>query len=615
MCGIFGWVSKNPLERNLPLKFCELLRHRGPDSDGFLEIGRHAGIGMTRLAITDLGPTGHQPMSDAGTGVSIVLNGEIYNFKELRRTLVGLGHKFVGSSDTEVLLKSYIQWEERFLDKIEGMFAFAIWDPRSGKLLLYRDRFGQKPLFFLQDDGLFAFSSEASALAKIFPKFALQNSQYLPNFLAHGYVNNNAELFKNIREVPPGSFASLTNGSLEVAKYWNYAEKFLAKSEDSYFEAVKKVDELLNNSIREQIESSDVQVGVMLSSGVDSSLIARKALAIQPHTLLFTLGFANLDFDESSIVKKHFSEFTNQIRVKTIDYDFALITEAVQGLDIPIGDTSVIAMQAITNFASQYTKTCLTGDGADEIFAGYSTYQATVLNELCSSYPFPWKTLAKLVEKLPKRTGNVTMDYKLDSFLRWGNSDSLVSHQNWRRIFSDTEIYRLTGMRPFLPEDKHIVEFSECDDLDLLELCMINDVETWLLNDILIKSDRVSMANSLELRAPYLDSQLAEYAASLPMHFKYQKFQSKKILKELFRRQVGAMSKYSRKRGFGSPVSQWILDYSSDFREVIIFSNLFEKSQLELLFDEHLSRKRNNGQKIYSLFVYALWKTTFESKG
>lgn len=271
-------------------------------------------------------------------------------------------------------------------------------------------------------------------------------------------------------------------------------------------------------------------------------------------------------------------------------------------------------MHAITKLASQHVKTCLTGDGADEIFAGYSTYQATILNEIITSFPAPKKMIAKILDKAPKKTGNVTLSFKLASFLRWSNSDSMLAHQNWRRIFSDTEIYGLTGINPLLAENHRISELVDSENLELLERCLVHDASTWLLNDILVKTDRVSMSNSLELRSPYLSRKLAEYAASLPVEYKYHRFEGKRILKDLYRTQVGAIGKYSRKRGFGSPVSQWILDHPYDFKEAITEANLFETSELDILFNEHKSYRKDNGQKIYSLFVYATWKKNFELK-
>jgi len=615
MCGIFGWISSSAVDSNLPERFCELLRHRGPDSAGYLDIGQNSVIGMTRLAINDLNVTGNQPISDAVTGVSIVMNGEIYNFKSLRRTLVNLGHKFQGTSDTEVVLRSYIQWKGDYLDKIEGMFAIAIWDPREREILLSRDRFGQKPLYYIYTKELFAFSSEASALSKVFPQIAVLNPGYLSNYLAHGYVNNNVELFKTIDELPPSCFLSLKHGKIKIEKYWTYIEKFINKTGNSYSTAVQNIDNLINDSVREQFQTSDVEVGILLSSGIDSSIIAKKSLTIEPRTLLFTLGFSDAKFDESYKVKEVFSNYKNQLIVKSIDYDFSLIKQAIKGLDVPIGDTSVIAMHAITDLASKYVKTCLTGDGADEIFAGYSTYQATILNENLSSFRFPKQTLARLLDKIPKKTGNVPISYKLKSFLQWCNRDSMLAHQNWRRIFTDSEIYRLTGINPLLSENYKISKLFESDNLDLLERCLIHDISTWLPNDILIKTDRVAMSNSLELRAPYLGRKLVEYAASLPIEFKYHRFEGKKILKDVYKSEIGVIGKYPSKKGFGSPVSQWILDHPNDFQEAITISNLFENSELDILFREHKSHRKDNGQKIYSLLVYAMWKKNFEMKG
>ena len=606
MCGIFGWLSSGKVNPGTLDNFFELLNHRGPDSKGFHSISEYSLIGMTRLSINDLSSFGDQPIVDQSTGISIVLNGEIYNFKKLRTRLELKGHHFRGGSDSEVALRSYIEWGLSFTNEIEGMFAIAIWDPRSESLILARDRFGQKPLYYASTGSFFAFSSEAKALAKGFSGLACINSDYLPNYLAHGYVNNNVELFKNICEVPPCSTLVLKNNKITITKYWNYTNKFLFKSSDSYKVATDKIDSLLSFSIKDQVESSDVSVGVLLSGGIDSAIIAKQVLELVPKTFLFTLIFNNKDFNEQKKIDKNFAKYSDQHIFRTLDYDFDLINNAICRLDVPISDTSVIPLYAITQTASSYVKSCLTGDGADEIFAGYSTYQATKINNIISTIPNSKKIINLLLKKYPISFGNVSLSYKIHSFLKWQNSNSLIAHQNWRRIFTDAEIYDLTGTYPKISEFSAITSHSDIN-IELIEKCLIHDANTWLLNDILVKSDRISMANGLELRSPYLEKNLVEYTASLPSKYKLQYLKRKKILKHIHNKRMGVNGYFSKKRGFGSPISQWILKNADDFAVPIRESNLFDQKAVERLFTDHSDSRSDNGQKIYALFVYSLW--------
>jgi len=606
MCGIFGWISSESINSAFSTKFYQLLKHRGPDAQGHIEIALNSVIGMTRLSINDLGISGNQPLVDPITRCSMVFNGEVYNFKKVREQLLNLGHNFYSGSDTEVILRSYLQWGVEFIEHLEGMFAIAIWDLRSKKLLLVRDRFGQKPLYYLRTDTLFAFCSEAKAIIQAFPTLSKLNLNYKSNYLAHGYVNNSSEMFENIRELLPGNIMIISKNEVEVTEYWNYRKKIEVKSTDSLKVAKNIVDNLLDETIKEQLEASDVPVGVLLSSGIDSSLVAKKALQFKPNTKLFTLGFKNSKFDESRKVSDIFKAYRNQLFVRFIDYDMNLINTAIKSLDMPIADSSAIPMYLITKFASQHVKTCLTGDGADEIFAGYSTHQATQLNSKIMHLKLANKIALKFLDYLPKKRGNVNLSFKVTSFLQWSNSNPRIAHQNWRRIFTDFEIYKLTGTKPEMSEDQLCVEIPEPLGLNMVEQCLVNDVYTWLLNDILVKIDRVSMSNSLELRAPFLSKSLVEYVVSLPTNLKYSNFRNKIILRSLYNDQIGPIGNFSVKRGFGSPVADWIFYHPGDFYDQIIESNLYDKSEVDRLFEEHKSRKRDNGQKIYALFVFSV---------
>jgi len=615
MCGIFGWISEFPVPQGTINNFHNKLKHRGPDSFGFEQLSTQVGFGMTRLAINDLSPSGHQPMVDLETGVSLVFNGEIYNFKELRVKLEKLKHNFLGTSDSEVILRLFLENGLAFVNELNGMFSIAIWDPRSQSTYLIRDRFGQKPMYYLERETMFAFCSSAKVLALSFEDKVPIDVSYVSNYLGHGYVNDGSTPFQNIRALPPSSIGTFKDGKFEVKSYWDYSEAFFPKNSLSFSESVAKLDELLDSTVARLIDASDVRVGVLLSSGIDSSIIASKALRHRQDTMLFTLGFDNPDFDESKIVRERFDKFSSQLRIVELKFNLQDLLKVIIDLDTPLGDTSTIPLYTITQEAQKYVKTCLTGDGADEILGGYSTYHATVLTTALQQNKLgKWiLEISRLLAKnVPVRFGNVSLSYKLINFFKWSHKNPLVAHQNWRRIFDDCEIQLLTGELPKLPETDLLYDKKSEHRISTFESALIQDANTWLQNDILSKSDQSSMANSLELRAPYLDEPIVNFVSSLPESYKYEKFEGKRILKEIYRREIGPRGKYSKKKGFGSPVSQWIYNNPNDFKRRIIDSTLFSETQVENLFSEHLGKTRDNGQKIFTLFVYSGWVSQFQ---
>jgi asparagine synthase (glutamine-hydrolysing) len=615
MCGIFGWETTFHIPEETIDNFHELLKHRGPDSFGFMQVSNEIGFGMTRLAINDLTPSGHQPMLDSKSGVCLVFNGEIYNFKELRLRLKKLNHNFLGTSDSEVVLKLFLEQGLEFVKELDGMFAIAIWDPRSKSTYLIRDRFGQKPLYYLKTEKVFAFCSSAKALANGFEEKVPINGKFVANYLGHGYVNDGSTPFQNVHALPPASIGTLKDGKFNVNGYWDYSKSFLPKSLASYSDAVADLDKLLDATIARLIDASDVRVGVLLSSGIDSSIIASKALKHRPDTLLFTLGFDDPDFDESEIVRERFDKFSSQLKIVELKFDMKELVKTIIELDTPLADTSTIPLHTITKEAQKYVKTCLTGDGADEILGGYSTYHATSITyKLQQNKIGKWILQAtnQYAKRTPVKFGNVSLSYKLINFSKWNNQNPLVAHQNWRRIFDDREIQLLTGEFPIVSENTLLTNKKSDHEISIFESALIHDADTWLQNDILSKSDQASMANSLELRAPYLDEPIVKFVSALPQSYKYKIFEGKKILKEIYRREIGPRRKYSRKKGFGSPVSRWIFNNPADFKKPVIDSQLFSEVVVAKLFADHLSKTRDNGQKIFTLFVYSCWISQFK---
>ena len=596
MCGIFGWYGNEIFNNETALIFINALKHRGPDSTGFQVINNQTSLGMVRLAINDLSDSGNQPVTREK--LNLVFNGELYNFKTVREELLKRGSRFVGSSDAEVFLAAYEFWGLNFIEKMEGMFAFGIWDSELKVLLLGRDRSGEKPLYYYQEKKEIVFSSEISALQYIFKSNLTDNKTFLSQYLEFGYSPNGASPFQNITQVEPGCILIAGEKGSHVHRYWY--PNFRNVGEISYPEAKKRISQLLDESITQQLESSDVPIGILVSSGIDSGLIASKALKIKKDLHLFTLAFENKTHDESNPVREKFSKLTPNHHVHTLRYSEELIFKALTALDTPLADTSVIPMFAICEFASNFVKASLTGDGADELFAGYSTYLASKMARRLKTKKIPQAFFEQSSKLIPVKHGNVNISYKLKTFLAIYSQHPQNPHLHWRQYFNKNEIKILIGNSNYQKIEDSFNNLSLTDNL-------FQDFLTWLPNDILRKSDLMSMSHSLELRAPYLSKNLIEYAFGLPEEYKVLNFNTKRILKDIYRKEVGNLSLISRKRGFGSPVSEWFKLDPLPYLKFISEEGTFNPIYVKLLFDEHIKKRKDNGYKIFALLSYAVW--------
>jgi len=627
MCGICGKLSwKNPPERDLIERMNHKIAHRGPDAAGIFVDGS-IGLGHRRLSIIDLSPAGKQPMSDRSGNYWIVFNGEIYNFEELRRELVQKGARFNSRTDTEVILEAYKHWGVKCLERFNGMFAFALWDAPMQCLFLARDRLGKKPLFYqpLEDGGLI-FASELKALCEDDAVSRKVNPAALSHYLSLNYTLTAEAMLEGVQKLPAAHYLVAERGKqLSSVCYWDLATHFKQKTHfRDETEAAEALRELIDDSVRLRLVS-DVPLGAFLSGGVDSSTIVAAMCQARPaqdvHS--FSVGFKEKSFSELEEARKVAHSLGVYHRDRFVLPDAAeLIPKMVYYADEPFADTSIIPMYLLAEFSRQYVTVSLSGDGGDEIFAGYETYTADRIHHLTHWLP-QWasQSLYHSVNRLlPVSFDKVSQDYKVRQFLQGHNYEAPRAHYHWRTIFSEEEKKALLQfpycqqMRDSNPYQHFLAYHREVDDCHYLDQGMYVDIKTWLVDDILVKVDRATMAHALEARAPFLDYRLVEFAASLPVDLKMKGFQKKYMLKKS---QVGRLPNFvlqRSKQGFNAPVSHWITTSLRDKYYPMTVSDqqpFFNPNFVSGLWEEHERRQRDNSLKLLAIMNFLLWAEEF----
>lgn len=612
MCGIFGISQIEKVDDSASEEMLRGLKLRGPDSQNFSNVSNNLVFGMTRLAINGIEDIQNQPMVNSENGDSLVFNGEIYNFKYLRNILINLGFSFEGTSDTEVVLKAYQAWGTDSFQHLKGMFAIAIWDLKRQTLILARDSLGEKPLYFRQGDKRLVFCSSRELIRKHYGLNDPIPDIAILEFHQNGYLSQNKNL-DGIMEIKPGSYYSFKDQKIVSKSSFKSLRSGEILNKSTFSESIIQFDELLTNTIREEITSSEVPVGVFMSGGMDSTLIAKKAAEFQPGIEIFTAAFSEESFDESTRAKEIATAFDSKHNVFLVQYSIDLIIDAISSLDIPIADTSIVPFFALSEYASKTHKVCLTGDGGDELFGGYVTYQATLLNEGIKRFAKLTRQLGFITNYLQSKQGKVDFTYKMRAFLENCNKDSRIAHQSWRQIYSPSEVDLLFSRSLNRPGQELNPLWLDLGHLPLIEQSMAFDLQTWLLDDILIKSDRMSMANSLELRAPLLHPDIVQFAHSLPTGYKFSLFKPKRIIGEAFDLNFREQ-RITRgpKRGFGSPMAKWISQNPMDFKTIIFEADIYSQKEVERLFSEHLNKSRDNS---YRIFVLLVWSIFIERRG
>jgi len=570
MCGIAGKLDWKPKrKRGSVVDICNHIVHRGPDGEGVVDL-QYITLGHQRLSILDLSEKAKQPMVSANGRYYITYNGEVYNFMELRELLIKCGYVFKTTSDTEVVLYAYAEWGAECLKRFNGMYSIAIWDKKYNELFLARDRFGKKPLYYYMNDRKeLTFSSELTAL--ISDQTIPKNISYeaLNCYLAIGYILSPMTLYEDVYKLEPATYLLISNKGEKITKvkYWNYADTFRKKTSEDEHSIAENLKSMLEVSVKRRM-ISDVPVGAFLSGGIDSSSIVslmKKHHEGELHT--FSVGFRQESYNEmqdaertakwiSTIHHNHICEVTNGL-------DF--INIAINGFDEPFADNSLIPTYEVSKLASQYVTVALSGDGADELFAGYLTYKA-------DKYYYYFRFLPKLLRKALLKIGTssahsrkkLNWGYKTKQFFHGALHSPEEAHYLWRIFFHPEERIAILGEEyrelvydsdPFYLFKKY---YDAAKDLNELDRNLYVDGMTWLPDDILVKVDRASMQHSLEVRCPYLDVDLVSYAASIPAELKLKGMKSKYILKKALKDIVPDFVLNRKKSGFNAPVGSWI---------------------------------------------------------
>jgi asparagine synthase (glutamine-hydrolysing) len=573
MCGIAGFVGRG--DRSDLDAMTLALAHRGPDADGFhVDTALAVFIGHRRLSIRDIAG-GVQPMWNEDNTACVVFNGEIYNHVELRRELEQRGHVFRSShSDTEVLVHGYEQWGAGLAERLNGMFAFAVFDTRRRILLLARDRFGEKPLYYYEADGLFAFASELNALTRHSAIAARPDPAAIRKFFAWGYIPAPQAYYQGTAKLAAGHTLEydVANGRTSVRPYWRFRiepdEAYGARAEASLVEELRH---LLMQSVERRMVS-DVPLGIFLSGGIDSSLIA--AAAVHKHRAdsikAFTIGFAEKSFDESEhakVVADHLG-IDHKIKVLHINNARDLIPSVLSRLDEPLGDPSIIPTYMLAQFAREQVTVALSGDGGDELFAGYDPFAALrpagVYTRLVPA--FLHRALRKLADHLPRSARNMSLDFKLRRTLMGLSYPQSAWAPAWMAPL-EPDLHHELFEDPADAEELYadaMALWNGCASPDPVDRLMEFFTVFYLQNDILAKTDRATMMNSLESRAIFLDNDLVEFCRRLPWRFKIRGGERKYLLRRVAETLLPARTVERRKKGFGIPIGQWLKSTPAD---------------------------------------------------
>jgi asparagine synthase (glutamine-hydrolysing) len=623
MCGICGIAYPDP-QRSPPPGVLEAmtdsLAHRGPDASGTCGASG-VFLGHRRLSVIDL-DTGRQPMELKLRGLHLVFNGEIYNFPTLRDELIATGAIFQTRSDTEVILHGYVAWGmERLLERLAGMFAFALWDEHRRSLYLVRDRLGVKPLFWTADErGTLYFASEMRAFRALPDPPAALNRRVALQYFSTGYVMGEDAILRGVKRVSPGSFLQWSPGErVAERRYWDLAAiwsnaRSPKKSDSEYRETFSA---LLDRCVSERL-LSDVPLGAFLSGGLDSSMICARIRALRPELKTFSMGFQEESYSElpwASLVAKELGTEHTEAVVRCESPE--LLLEVARHLDEPFADTSILPTWVLCREARKHLTVALSGDGGDELLAGYTTHAADRLRRLASIIPGPLLAAASLAaNQLPDDRRKVGATYKLKQFLSGARLTPCDAHAWWRMLLSRDALQGLIApdawddtFNPFAPFQR---AWDDVPTLSPLDRMLYVDYKTWLADDILVKVDRASMAHGLEVRSPFLDHRLVEFCAGLPAHLKLSGVRGKKILREVAKGQVPAGVIARKKAGFNAPVSHWI---AGPWRELVHDTlrakdagvGMFNQGNIKKLLDDHTAGKRDHGFLIFTLLMFALW--------
>lgn len=624
MCGICGIIdtAKAPIDTARVTAMARAMAHRGPDDEGIYSAPGVC-LGHRRLSIIDLSSAGHQPLSNEDKTIWAVLNGEIYNYKELREELQKKGHIFRSDSDTEVLVHLYEAQGKECVKSILGMYAFAIWDSKRQSLLLARDRIGKKPLLYSYRGGKLCFASEFKALLEsnlVEKKISLQALDY---YFTFGYIPAPLTIYANVFKLMPGHILWLVNQQIKTERYWQL--DFTKKLNICEKEAKEEINRLLTEAVRARLYS-DVPLGVFLSGGIDSSLVVGMMAKLCNHKIrTFSIGFDEAEYDElkyARSIARHFDTEHKEfiVRPKALD----VLPALVEHYGEPYADPSCIPTYYLAQMSKQYVSVVLNGDGGDELFAGYDRYQAMLYSSFFDNIPlFLRKKIHQIAMSfIPETRAQQSGMRKIKRFF---NAIGLPPHKRymqWIGVFND-ELKEGAYSSDFLksaannPSDALFKSTLNDTSMHLIDRLLKLDTMTYLPDDLLVKVDIATMSHGLEARSPLLDHRLMEFVAALPVSFKLRGAAKKYILKKVAKQFIPWENIYRPKKGFGVPIGEW---FRGELKGILLDNVLdthflkigyFNKKALQGIVTQHMSQKEDHSFQLWTLLMFSLWHRKF----
>jgi len=622
VCGIFGWLTRRPLDdgaRAVAGRMQDALAHRGPDDRG-LAAFPHAMVGMTRLAVVDL-DTGHQPMTSPDGRHTIVFNGEVYNFTALRAELERDGAVFLTRSDTEVVLAAYRRWGEACVSRFVGMFAFAIHDRDGGRETLFvaRDRLGKKPLYYVERPGFFAFASEIKALLEHPEVSRRMRRQAVPLLLTYGYVPPPETIFADVLELPPASTLRTADGGATIRRYWELPTPAAANLDDR--EAEERFTALLKQAVADRLVA-DVPLGAFLSGGLDSSAVVACMVEASPRRVrTFAIGFAGEpSFDELAHARRvathlgtEHTEFV--VRPNAVE----LLPTLVWHYDQPFADSSALPTFLVARETRREVTVALTGDGGDELLAGYDRFVAARLARAWRLLPSPVRRAVQvLLDGLAEGTSYHGRARRARRFVASAALAPAERYLGWVSVFPPLLLAELLRDEVEGDVSTHVLAaFARHRGGDELSRELAVNATTYLPGDLLVKTDRMTMACSLEARCPLLDHRLVELAATLPSRLKISGLTTKVLLRRAMAAVLPAATLRRRKQGFGAPVGTWFRGALGEALDEMLLAadadalGLFRAATVRRLVEEHRSGARDHGQRLWALLTLTTWARVF----
>lgn len=605
MCGFTGFTGKIKDQKKIIKTMNEKIIHRGPDSDGFFT-DDYIALGFRRLSIIDL-EGGHQPIFNEDKTKVIVFNGEIYNFQEIKKELLDCGHEFSTKADTEVILHGFEEWGEKILDKLRGMFAFCIYDLKTKDVFIARDFFGIKPMYYTLVDGELIFGSEIKAILEHPNVVKELNEDALSNYLTFQYSVPPETLFKGINVLLPGSYLKFKDGEIEITKYWN--PYFEVDEKLTFDECVEKIDKIFLDSVKAH-KISDVEVGSFLSSGVDSSLVA----ACYKGDKAFTVGFDYDGWSEIDVARdlaekigvEHYS------KVISIEEFWNAIPKVQYHMDLPLADPSCISLYFANKLASEHVKVVLSGEGADELFGGYGIYREPL--SLAKYLRLP-----KLIRKPLGLIATILPNIKGRSFLIRGSKSVEEKYIGNANYVTKKEVNKILNKNIKRVDYKTITKpyYDNIKNYDDITKMQYLDINLWMTGDILLKADKMSMANSIELRVPFLDRYVFDVAKTIPSKHRLDLKTFKKSLRVVAERHLPKTNANIPKKGFPTPVKLFLKedkyyeivreafmsDVAKKYFNVDYIVNMLDKEH----FSQDFARRKDNSRKIWNIYAFLVW--------